>query len=354
MGESGAVSPSAGPPSPATHAWRKWVTVPDWALCTAGLALLVLAGCQRTANQDLRKAAQAADALNASERAQRQVDPGLVTYRPVLQVRTGQRESRGVAFDPDGDLYVAGDQEVRVFREGAANGAIMLPEPPQCLALDRFGVMAVGYRSAVRLHKPGAQVLAEWTVPGAHPYVTCVALSGDDVWVADAGNRVVLRYDRRGRLLGRVGERDAKRGVPGLQIPSNHLDVVVGPDKLLLVSNPGRLALETYTQEGKLVSSWGKAGMEIDAFCGCCNPTDIALLPDRRVVTAEKGLPRVKVFRPDGRLDCVVATPDDLSAAASGTDLAADGTGRIAVLDPQAHLVRLFVEKSAEPGGTKP
>jgi hypothetical protein len=85
--------------------------------------------------------------------------------------------------------------------------------------------------------------------------------------------------------------------------------------------------------------------MEIDGFCGCCNPTDIAVLPDGRVVTAEKGIPRVKILDRDGTLSCVVATPDDLSAAASGLDLAIDTGGRVLVLDRQARLLRVFAEK---------
>jgi sugar lactone lactonase YvrE len=84
--------------------------------------------------------------------------------------------------------------------------------------------------------------------------------------------------------------------------------------------------------------------MAIDGFCGCCNPTDIALLADGRVVTAEKGLPRVKVMNPDGTLSCVVAPPDGLSAGASGTDLAVGPDGRVYVLDPQVQLVRIFAE----------
>jgi hypothetical protein len=127
---------------------------------------------------------------------------------------------------------------------------------------------------------------------------------------------------------------------------SRPYDRSAAPCRLLLVSDPGRLALETYTAEGKLVSSWHKASMAVDGFCGCCNPTDIALLPDGRVVTAEKGIPRVKILNPNGTVNCVVARPSDLSAGASGLDLAIDPAGRVFVLDRPARLVRIFAEEA--------
>jgi len=315
----------------------------------AGIALVAgatgLSSCTRR-HQEATEALRAVAELNASAEAYRKVDPELVTYHQEREIDTGLRDPRGLALAPAGTLYVAGDQAIRVFgRDGEPQQGIALGEAPNCLAVDGAGTIFVGYRGHVRVHEPSGAVEAEWAVTGKHPYVTCVTPSGDDVWVANAGDRVVLRYSRSGQLLGRLGERDDSRGIPGLVVPSWHLDVALGPDELLMVNNPGRLALETYTVDGEMKSSWRKASMEIDGFCGCCNPTDIAVLPDGRVVTAEKGIPRVKILGRDGTLSCVVAAPDDLSPAASGLDLAIDADGRVLVLDPQARRVRVFVRK---------
>ena len=312
------------------------------------LAVPIVAGsCIRTGGEEARLTARATAAAEQASREGRQVDPALVKYTQISEIKTGLREPTGLAVGSDGLLYVAGDSEIRVFdANGAAQRAIPVGDGPTCVAVDETGALVVGSRAAVRTLRPTGEVQTEWAVAGKHPHVTCVTPAGKDVWVADAGDRVVLRYDRSGRLVGRLGERDERRGIPGLQIPSPHLDVVVGPDGLLLINNPGRLALETYTSQGKLVSSWGKPAMAIDGFCGCCNPTDIALLPDGRVVTSEKGIPRVKILKPNGALDCVVAPPDSLSPAASGLDLAVDANGRVLVLDPQARLVRIFAEEA--------
>ena len=103
--------------------------------------------------------------------------------------------------------------------------------------------------------------------------------------------------------------------------------------------------------------------MAIDAFCGCCNPIGLAVLPDGRCVTAEKGLPRVKVFAADGRLESVVAPPASFAPVASeeregdlgettsdGLDVALDGEGRVWVLDLVGGTVQGFRPKPAKEG----
>ena len=85
--------------------------------------------------------------------------------------------------------------------------------------------------------------------------------------------------------------------------------------------------------------------MEIDGFCGCCNPTHMVIMDNGSFVTSEKGLPRVKIIAPTGELRAVVAGPRQLAEDTVGLDLAIDTDGRILVLDPAARLVRVFVEK---------
>ncbi len=312
-----------------------------------------LSACVRIGDRQTTTALEAARAREGEAQKYREVDPNLLSYTQVQAIPTGLAEPRGLTAGPDGRLYVAGDREVRAFSpDGVAQPGFALPESPRCVAADRSGGLWVGFDAGVGLYGLDGAVKAEWPVRGAHALVTCVTPSGDDVWVADAGDRVVLRYSRSGRLKARLGARDDGRKVPGLVVPSRHLDVLVRKDGGLLVNNPGRLAVEAYKPDGTLVSSFGKASMSIEGFCGCCNPTDLALLPDGRVVTAEKGIPRVKVYRANGTLDCVVAAPADLSVSAeSGLDLAADGEGRVYVLDPHARVVRVFAAR--QPGSAK-
>ena len=187
--------------------------------------------------------------------------------------------------------------------------------------------------------------------------LTSIAVAEKDVLVADAGNRIVLRYDAAGKLLGQIGKRDPAKHIPGFVIPSPCFDVAMAADGLVRVVNPGAHRIEAYTLDGDLEAFWGSSGKGIEGFCGCCNPTNIALLPDGRFVTSEKGIPRVKVYRADSKFDAVVAGPDTLAPTETILeetrpdhklpvfDVAADSRGRVLVLDPLAVKVRIFEAK---------
>ena len=160
------------------------------------------------------------------------------------------------------------------------------------------------------------------------------------------------------KLLGQIGRRDPSCNIPGFVVPSPYFDVAIAPDGLLRVANPGMHQIEAFTFDGHLELSWGKRGLGIEALCGCCNPSNIAILSDGRIVTAEKGLPRVKVYSATGEFECVVVgtsvlapNPAMLSECCDEhtlhpVDLAVDSRDRILVLDPLAGSVRIFVRKS--------
>jgi hypothetical protein len=179
------------------------------------------------------------------------------------------------------------------------------------------------------------------------------------VFAADSGNRVILRCDRSGKIVGRLGEKNKERNIPGFIVPSPYLDVEIAHDGLLRVNNPGRHRVEVYTTEGDFELAWGSASMGVIGFCGCCNPINLALLPDGHCVTCEKGLPRVKIYNERGEFESVVAGPESFpenaKACASkglgdctrgGLDAVADADGRIFILDFVTGDVRVMKAKT--------
>jgi sugar lactone lactonase YvrE len=238
-------------------------------------------------------------------------------------------------------------------RAGARGLEIALPEAARCVAVAEDGTLVVGLRDHVEVFDAKGQRRAIWDSLGKRCWLTALAVGANDVFAADSGNRVLLRYDKSGRLVSRIGEKNKERGVPGFIIPSPYLDVVIGRDGLLRVNNPGRHRVEAYTFSGDFEGAWGQPAMGIDGFCGCCNPIGLALLPDGRLVTCEKGLPRVKVCSDQGRFESVVAGtesfPENAKACSDlndcthgGMDAAVDSKGRIYILDLVAADIRVM------------
>ncbi|HXP60270.1 MAG TPA: hypothetical protein VN829_07260, partial [Dongiaceae bacterium] len=287
-------------------------------------------------------------------------DPKLVSYEPAGRFACPGPGPRRLAVGPEDHLYIAGRNGVSVVDgEGRRLEEIALGAPARCVAVAAEGTVYVGLRDHVEVFDPKGRRLAAWESPGKKVWLTGLAVAGTEVFVADAGNRVVLHYEASGKLAGRIGEKDKERHIPGLIVPSPYLDVKTGRDGLLRVNNPGRHSVEVYSVQGDLESSWGKATASIDGFCGCCNPVGLALLADGRCVTCEKGLPRVKIYSARGVFESVVAGPESFPENAragalqdrsdgllGGLDAAVDSQGRIYVLDLVGGDVRLMRSKA--------
>lgn len=293
---------------------------------------------------------------------QSKTDPSLIHFKEVKRFRSPHGRGRRLAFGPDERLYIAGGNYVSIVdRAGQPVADKALTGEARAVAVAPDGTIYVGLRDHVEAIAPQQDRATAWASPGKRVWITGLAVSQNNVFAADSGNRVVLRYDRSGKLVGRIGERDPDRKVPGLVLPSPYLDVDLHPDGLLRVNNPGRHQVEAYTFEGSLELTWGKPSAGMDGFCGCCNPVSLAPLPDGRIVTCEKGLPRVKVYSVHGQFESVVAgvesfpenaragTGDDASdGMLSGLDAAVDPKGRIYVLDLVTGEIRIM-ERTTPP-----
>lgn len=294
----------------------------------------------------------------------RQVDPAAIGYERVGGFRV---ETPGVVrrlvWSGSRELVVAAGKFLFLFdADGSKTAELPMGDVVRSVAVTSDGRWVVGMRDHVEIYNRRGERTARWAAFTGKPFVTGLALAKDRIFVADSGNRVVYRCDEEGKVQLRIGEKHADRRIPGLVLPSPFLDVELGGDGLLRVTNPGRHRIEVYTQDGDLEQSWGRAGVALDAFCGCCNPVAVSLLPDGRVVTAEKGLPRVKVYDASGRMETVVAGPDSFApvgsddrvrgtpdSAVDGLDVAVAPDGRVAVLDLPGAAVHLFRRKGATP-----
>ena len=291
----------------------------------------------------------------------KRTDPALIRYAETGGFAVSLAEARAIAAGPDDKIFVAGDRAVLVFdAQGRSLAQRTFSEPPDCLTVNvasHPGRVYAGMTDHIAIYAEDGSPLAAWPSLGKKALLTSLAVGREDLFAADAGNRIVWHYDLEGKLLGRIGDRDVKHDVPGFVIPSPYFDLALDPDGLLWVVNPASHHLLAFNARGQLKVSWGKTSLAIDGFSGCCNPANIAILPDGSIVTAEKGVPRIKVYSSAGELAAVVAGPETLAPTATITeetrsdhklgvfDVATDSAGRILVLDPTGRRVRIFQRK---------
>ncbi|MFP3902802.1 MAG: hypothetical protein ACLFWB_01045 [Armatimonadota bacterium] len=306
--------------------------------------MLLVCGCSRQAGVDTNTLTN--EALQKQEEAiesLRHVESKLIGYTETATIQTGFEEAAGIAVGPNGTVFCVGDRALhRLCAEDGPVQMASLAGSPTCVSTGPDGSIYIGYRDHIEVFDPQGAQKAGWSGLGERAYVTCIAADTENVYIADAGNRAIYRYDLSGQKQAEI-KKGQPEGFIGFVIPSPHLDVFIHEDTLV-ATNPGRHQVVTF-KDGEVIAAWGEFKQTIGGFCGCCNPVDIAILNDGRIVTAEKGLPRVKVYSREGEFETVVASPDALSSKAVGLDLAVDGE-TILGLDRPANLVRVFDPKA--------
>lgn len=300
--------------------------------------------------------------------ALRRVDPAWLHYELVTRIDLGTQSARRLAVGADGRLWVAAGKSLLVFLpDGRSAATVELDDAPRAVRVGSDQSLFVAFRDHVRVLDPSGKTRSRWGAIAGKPFLTGLVLDerAGEALVADSGNRVVYRYDLKGRIQLRLGEKNPDRRVPGLVLPSPFLDVELAGDSLVAINNPGRHQVEFYTRDGDWVRGWGRAGAGIETFCGCCNPIAVAPLADGRVVVAEKGLPRVKVYSSTGTLESVVAGPQSFAAVGSderetgatetthdGLDVVVAGDGLVWVMDLVGGTLQSFRRKASAPGTT--
>lgn len=275
------------------------------------------------------------------------IDTTLLCYKEIQSIPIKDTQVYGISLDSEDNIYVSGDNIVMSFnKQGEEISHFNVEGSANCITVAKDGEIYLSFKDHIEIWNKKGKLLQKWDTINSVAYITSIAIDSTSVFLADAGNKIVHQYNKKGELINKIGKRNKDAGILGFFIPSPYFDVVLGRDGEIWAINTGRHNFEAYDKEGNLISSWKKRSMTIEGFSGCCNPSHVAMLSDGSFVTTEKGLVRVKVHRANGDLKCVVAKPEHFEEGTRGLDVAVDSKDRIIILDPERKMVRIFVRNN--------
>jgi hypothetical protein len=245
----------------------------------------------------------------------------------------------------DSTIIVANGKELQKFNySGKQIFSKQLIDTATCVTVDQNQQIWIGMTSYVVMYDQDGTLVKRWNSLGDRAIFTSIAVSGENVYVADAGNRIIHNFNKSGQSVQKIGEKDDQKGIPGFIIPSPYFDVAIDDNGLLWAANTGRHTFENYNKDGSLRTSWGVTSMKIEGFSGCCNPAHFSILDDNSFITSEKGMPRIKLYDQHGQFIGIVAPP----AAFDGSlapDITVDKQHRVIALDFERQQIRIFEKK---------
>lgn len=272
------------------------------------------------------------------------IDTALIMFNENRDFAISFAEPAGVCIR-GAQIYIVGDQKMQIIEPtGKLLKEIAFDQKPTCVYATSENIFVGFRRSLAVLNREGVKVAA-WNSFSDSTVITSIAEKSGIVFIADAGKRMVRKFNLQGKPQGVIEGKSGNDQIHGFIIPSPYFDLAFNQEGELWVVNPGKHTLENYTTDGELRTWWQASSIKIEGFSGCCNPAHFAFLPDGSFVTSEKGMVRVKTYKPSGEFSGVVAAPSKFGENSHAPDLAVDNQGNIYVLDLDKKMLRLFVKK---------
>lgn len=283
-----------------------------------------------------------------------------------LQIIGGQRgsapgqfnEPKGVAVGPDGSLYVTDSRNHRV-QKFDASGRLLLAwggegsgpgqfNEPWGIAVDRQGYVYVADTWNHRIQKFDAsgRFLAAWgrfghvtspqDQPGAFFGPRAIAIAPDGtLYVTDAGNHRLQRFDAEGNVLGVYGGRGTAPGAF-----SEPVGLAIDRAGNLYVADTWNRRIQKFDAAFRPLAQWPVAGWESESVV---NKPYLAVDGQGRLYATAPEQHRVIRFGPAGQVELVWGRlGNEPTAFRLPTGLALDAQGNLYVVDSGNHRVLKF------------
>jgi tripartite motif-containing protein 71 len=202
--------------------------------------------------------------------------------------------ARGVAMDPQGNLWIADTYNNRVQKYGPGGNFLRQVEVfmPSDVAVDPQGnawISAPYYGSIIKISSEGI-FLDEVTAGGGLSYPTGIAIDGaGSIWLADTGNNRVVELDSNGEILSSFGSEGSEAGQ------------LAGPEGIAVDSNDHVWVADTYNSRIQKFSSEGSFLLQATGGeGGFGNPMAIAVDTEEGVWVADTYNGRIQHLNAQG------------------------------------------------------
>jgi len=218
-------------------------------------------------------------------------------YRKVLSFKTGDEIE---AFEVMGNkLLVATPNSLSVFAsDGNLLNNFAVGSDVRDIAVSQ-GEIYVLFPTRIEVYDVDGGLVRDWDACSDNSDYCSLTVFGKHVFVTDAANKNICQYQTDG-TLGRFINSPKGFVVPSYSFSITHIGETV------YCSNPGRHSVESYSQDGEFLASFGEAGLAAGRFSGCCNPVYVTASPTGEILTSEKGVPRISCYSPSGEFRSIL------------------------------------------------
>ena len=216
-------------------------------------------------------------------------------WRVIREVNVAEGQLTSVCVSSKGIVILAGDSFVSAYDSTMSRiWVTKMPVKINSVTVSGDTIYAAG-NEIINLISINGKIITEWGPYESESIITSVSAGKSYVAFADAGRKMAYVLKKDGELKLMVGQ-DGSHFI----IPSPYFDVALDENDALFTANTGYHRVEKWNKNGEVVSQFGEPGAAAEAFAGCCNPAHFAIIP-QGVVTAEKGINRIKILDNNGQ-----------------------------------------------------
>jgi len=222
-------------------------------------------------------------------------NPAAQTFDSDYQLRASfDVKDSVVAFELHGTrLYVAGKESISIYNfRGKQLSSFKIKANVRDIAISHKRLFVL-YPAFIENYSLNGDSLNAWDACSELSDYSSFTITNDFVFVSDVGHKNICKYTREGHFVQFIESPDK------FITPSHFFDITHKNDTIYC-ANPGRHRVESYSLNGEFIAAFGHAGSDGGAFAGCCNPSYIHFDQQGRLLTSEKGNPRISHYAQSG------------------------------------------------------